>query len=273
MVLIIDVHAHCFPPQLAEKALQKLAVSSGARCPYFDGTPQGLAALMDQTGIGRCVVANIATSPKQQHAVNDFAISLLQNPRMIPFGSVHPDAPDALEELQRLHAAGIRGIKLHPDYQAFDPDEPRLFPLYREAARLGMVTLFHAGVDIGLCDPVRCTPERLARALPQFAGAPVIAAHFGGYMLWREVMEHLCGKDIYFDTSYCARKMPPPWAHEILRLHGHERVLFGTDLPWADPLDELHFVRQIAGSDANWQAIAGENAARLLQLQDASPNP
>jgi len=265
--MIIDFHAHCFPDAIAARALPKLAAHGGVRAPTFDGTAAGLLAMMDGAGIDRCVVANIATNPGQQRAVNDFAISLLQNARFIPFGSVHPESPDALDELRRLKDAGIRGIKLHPDYQAFFPDEPRVFPIYREAARLGLVTLFHAGVDIGLCRPVRSTPERLARALPQFAGAPVVAAHFGGYILWREVVDHLCGRDVYFDTSYCARKMPPPWAREIIQAHGAHRVLFGTDLPWTDPLDEIDFVRAVSKDEAMAAEILGNNAARLLQLE------
>ena len=262
--MVIDFHAHCFPDRIAPTAVRKLTEDGGARGAYADGTPAGLLAVMDGSGIDACVVANIATNPRQQRSVNDFAISLLENPRFIPFGSVHPEAPDALNELRRLAAAGIRGIKLHPDYQGFFPDEPRVFPIYREAARLGLITLFHAGVDIGLCDPVRAAPARIAKALPQFGGAPVVAAHFGGYMLWQEAMEHLCGRDIWFDTSYCARKMPPPWAMQILRLHDPARVLFGTDLPWADPLDELVFARYVAGDYAG--DILGGNAARLLQL-------
>ena len=260
--MIIDFHAHCFPDALAPKAMPILASHSGT--PWFDGTTGGLLTLMDSAGIGRCVVANIATNPRQQRSVNDFAISLLENPRFIPFGSVHPEAPGALDELRRLKDAGIRGIKLHPDYQDFFPDEPRVFPIYQQAARLGLVTLFHAGVDIGLCNPVRCTPAHLARALPRFEGAPVVAAHFGGYILWREVLEHLCGQDIYFDTSYCARKMPPPWAREIIAAHGPDRILFGTDLPWADPLDEIGFVRQISADETMAENILGNNAVKLL---------
>jgi len=266
--MIIDFHAHCFPEAVAAAAMPKLAAHGGVREPAFDGTAAGLLATMDSAGIDCCVVANIATNPRQQRSVNGFAISLLENPRFIPFGSVHPDSPGALDELRRLRAAGIRGIKLHPDYQDFFPDEPRMFPIYREAARLGLITLFHAGVDIGLCYPVRSTPERLARALPQFDGAPVVAAHFGGYILWREVVDHLCGQDIYFDTSYCARKMPLPWAREIIETHGADRVLFGTDLPWVDPLDEIGFARLASKDEAMAADILGNNAASLLKLED-----
>ena len=265
--MIIDFHAHCFPAAVAPRAIPALAARSGARSAFSDGTPDGLIHTMNAAGIDHCVVANIATNPKQQRSVNDFALSLLENPRFIPFGSVHPAAPDAIDELRRLKNAGIRGIKLHPDYQGFFPDEPRMFPIYQEIARLGLVTLFHAGVDIGLCDPVRSTPERLARALPYFEGASTIAAHFGGYLLWREVLEHLCGQDIYFDTSYCARKIPPPWAKEINEAHGPARILFGTDLPWADPLDEINFTRQLCGDEEDARAVLGGNAAGLLGIE------
>ena len=267
IIMIIDFHAHCFPDAIAPKALPKLAACSGIHSAFTDGTAEGLLAAMDRAGIDKSVVANIATNPKQQRSVNSFAISLLEEPRFIPFGSVHPEAPDALDELRRLKDAGVKGIKLHPDYQEFFPDDPGVFPIYHEIARLGLVTLFHAGVDIGLCDPVRATPARLANALPQFEGAPVVAAHFGGYILWREVLEHLCGKDIYFDTSYCARKMPPPWAREIIAAHGAGRILFGTDLPWADPSDEIAFVRRISADEGMAGEILGENAERLLGLE------
>ncbi|MDR2753839.1 MAG: amidohydrolase family protein, partial [Oscillospiraceae bacterium] len=206
-------------------------------------------------------------NPRQQQAVNDFAIALLAEPRFLPFGSVHPDAPDVPEELRRLKAAGIKGIKLHPDYQGFYPDEARMAPIYHAIAQLGLVTLFHAGVDIGLPDPVHCTPRRLAAALPHFEGAPVVAAHFGGYLLWRDVLTHLCGKDIYFDTAYSARKLPPPWAREILAAHNPARVLFGTDVPWVDPLDEITYVRELTEDAGVADAILGGNAARLLELQ------
>ena len=271
--MIIDFHAHCFAEKIVDKAMAQLIASCGAPDAFFDGSVPGLLDTMDAAGIDAAVVLNIATNPHQQRAVNDFAIGLAERspllsngcPRLTGFGSVHPQAPDALEELRRLHAAGIKGIKLHPDYQEFFVDDPAMFPIYRETARLGMITVFHAGLDIGIPDPVHCRPAALAKVIPLFGGAPVVAAHFGGYMLWQDVLRGLCGRDgVYLDTSYSARKMPPPWAREILEAHGAERILFGTDLPWSNVADELHYVRQLGASEAELKAILGENAAQLL---------
>lgn len=270
--MIIDFHAHCFADKIVGKAMAQLLESCAAPDAFSDGTVAGLLHAMDIAGVDAAVVLNIATNPRQQRAVNDFAIGLAERsprlpggrPRLIGFGSVHPEAPDAIDELRRLGAAGIQGVKLHPDYQNFFADDPAVFPIYREIARLGMVTVFHAGLDIGLPDPVHCRPAALAKALPQFGGAPVVAAHFGGYMLWREALRDLCGRDVWLDTSYSARKMPPPWAREILEAHGAERILFGTDLPWSNPADELHFARALGASEGDLAAILGGNAARLL---------
>jgi predicted TIM-barrel fold metal-dependent hydrolase len=264
--MFIDFHAHCFPPHVARKALPVLAKRSGAFKPYTDGTPDGLSDALRHVGVAAAVVQNIATTPKQQRAVNDFAISLLDVQGLIPFGSVHPDAPDAFAELTRLRDAGIRGIKLHPDYQVFFAGEKRLFPLYEKIAALGLVTLFHAGVDIGLPDPVHADPAQLALALPAFGGAPVVAAHMGGYMCTKAVLETLAGKEIYFDTSYSARKLPPEWAKQLIAAHGADKILFGSDSPWSALEEEIAYVRDLDLCAEDTAAILGGNAAKLLCL-------
>ena len=58
---------------------------------------------MREGGVDRFVCLNIAVAPRTEAHVNDFAISLLSVPEAIPFGSVHPDSPRALDELRRLH--------------------------------------------------------------------------------------------------------------------------------------------------------------------------
>ncbi|MDR1733821.1 MAG: amidohydrolase family protein [Oscillospiraceae bacterium] len=264
--MVIDFHTHCFAKRIAGRALDQLIGRSAMRNPLFDGTPAGLQGFLAQNQIDYGVVLNIATNPRQQKAVNDFAISMLGQARLIPFGSVHPDAPDWKEELHRLKAAGIQGIKFHPDYQDFFVDDKRLWPIYQEVASLGLITSFHAGFDIGIPDPCHAPPEAMAKALPVFEGAPVIAAHFGGWQLWEGVKAHLCGKNIYFDTAYICRKMPPPWAKELIALHGAERILLGSDLPWADPTDEMFFLKCCGLSPSALDLVFGGTAARLLGL-------
>jgi len=263
--LIIDFHTHCFPERIAAKAIAHLA-AAGAEVPYHNGPEQSLLAQIKTMGADRAVVLNIATNPRQQKSVNDYAISLNFIEGLTAFGSVHPDSPDALDELERLNEAGIKGIKLHPDYQHFFVEEKRLFPIYEKAAELGLITVFHAGVDIGLPDPVHCAPQALANILPVFKGAPVVAAHFGGYMMRGETMKHLIGKDIYLDTAYSHSRFPPPWAREIIDAHGAKKILLGSDMPWSRTDYEINFVKGLGFSDEDSALILGENAQLLLNI-------
>lgn len=264
--MIIDFHVHAFPDALAAKALPLLSKCSGGVKPNYDATISGLESYLAKNNVDYAVVLNIATNPHQEKKVNDFAISLLEKKNIIPFGSVHPDSPNALSELERLAKAGIRGIKLHPDYQHFFVDDEKMFPIYKKIAELGFITVFHAGVDIGYPNPVHCTPERLLRVLDLFDDAPVIAAHFGGWLLWDSVLEDLCGTKVYLDTAFSSGKMPPDYAKELIKAHGADKVLLGSDMPWSDTLDEVRFVQSLDLSAEDEEKILSNNAKRLLNI-------
>ena len=264
--MIIDFHVHAFPDALAAKALSLLSKCSGGVKPNYDATISGLESYLAKNNVDYAVVLNIATNPHQEKKVNDFAISLLEKKNIIPFGSVHPDSPNALSELERLAKAGIRGIKLHPDYQHFFVDDEKMFPIYKKIAELGFITVFHAGVDIGYPNPVHCTPERLLRVLDLFDDAPVVAAHFGGWLLWDSVLEDLCGTKVYLDTAFSSGKMPPDYAKELIKAHGADKVLLGSDMPWSDTLDEVRFVQSLDLSAEDEEKILSNNAKRLLNI-------
>ena len=264
--MIIDFHVHAFPDALAAKALPLLSKCSGGVKPNYDATISGLESYLAKNNVDYAVVLNIATNPHQEKKVNDFAISLLEKKNIIPFGSVHPDSPNALSELERLAKAGIRGIKLHPDYQHFFVDDEKMFPIYKKIAELGFITVFHAGVDIGYPKPVHCTPERLLRVLDLFGDAPVVAAHFGGWLLWDSVLEDLCGTKVYLDTAFSSGKMPPDYAKELIKAHGADKVLLGSDMPWSDTLDEVRFVQSLELSAEDEEKILSNNAKRLLNI-------
>ena len=264
--MIIDFHVHAFPDALAAKALPLLSKCSGGVKPNYDATISGLESYLAKNNVDYAVVLNIATNPHQEKKVNDFVISLLEKKNIIPFGSVHSDSPNALSELERLAKAGIRGIKLHPDYQHFFVDDEKMFPIYKKIAELGFITVFHAGVDIGYPKPVHCTPERLLRVLDLFDDAPVVAAHFGGWLLWDSVLEDLCGTKVYLDTAFSSGKMPPDYAKELIKAHGADKVLLGSDMPWSDTLDEVRFVQSLELSAEDEEKILSNNAKRLLNI-------
>ena len=261
--MLIDFHTHVFPHKLAARALQNLSFVSGGLQPYTDGTPEGLLAAMDREGVDRSVVLNIATNAHQMHAVNDFAASI-NGERLIAFGSVHPDAEDALDELDRIKALGLKGVKFHPDYQKFFVDDPKVFPLYKKISDLGLITVFHAGFDFGFAPPYKCMPQNALKMLDHFT-TPVVLAHWGGLSCGEEVVSTLCGRNVYFDVSFGYGVMPRSTALAIVEKHGADKLLFGTDSPWHTPSMERTLLSTLGLTDQEFNKICYLNALNLLK--------
>ncbi len=262
--MIFDIHTHCFPDAIAPRAIEKLSNASGGLAPFTDGTFSGLSSFMEKQGVSGFSVQNIATNPAQMKKVNDFAASCRRE-GVFPFGSVHPDAPDALEELERIKELGLRGIKLHPEYQSFFVDDERMAPIYKKASELSLIILFHAGHDYGFDRPYHCMPENLARAL-NMIDTPVIAAHWGGQGAGEEVIEHLCSRDVYFDVSFGYSTRPKAQVERIIEKHSTKRILFGSDCPWHSPEMELRLLSSLSLSEGEMEDICWNNAKKLLDF-------
>lgn len=263
--MLIDFHTHCFPDKLAAKAVDKLSFVSGGLQPHTDGTVGDLRRSMREHGVTLSVVLNIATNAHQQKNVNDFAASIQNKTDIVAFGSVFPDSEDALDELDRIKSLGLKGVKLHPDYQGFFVDDPKLKPLYKKISSLGLITLFHAGLDYGFAPPYGATPERLATALG-WLETPVVAAHWGGINCAEGVLKYLCGREVYFDTSFGYSMMPKYYAEKILEVHGVDKLLFGTDTPWHTATMEQRLLSTLPLSDDEREMIHHRNAEKLLGL-------
>lgn len=263
--MLIDFHTHAFPERIAARAVGKLSYEAGGLEPQTDGTLASLKEEMAKDGVDISVVHSIATSPKQQHNVNDYAMEMNRDPAIVAFGSVHPDAPDALEELERIAAAGLKGVKLHPEYQGFYADDEKMKPIYQTISRLGLVTMFHAGQDYGFAPPYHAMPEHLLRALKWF-DSPVVAAHWGGFGCSMEVLEKLCGSNLWFDLSFGYCSMPKSIAQAIVDRHTPDRLLFASDMPWHRPAWERRLIHSLDLGDGDREKIFFRNAQGLLSL-------
>ena len=138
-------------------------------------------------------------------------------------------------------------------------------PIYKKISQLGLITLFHAGFDYGFAPPYGATPERLEKALGWF-DSPVIAAHWGGLSCGDGVLKHLCGKDIYFDTSFGYGTLPKYYAEKIIEKHGSEKMLFGTDTPWHNKEMEMRLLNSLPLGETEMQNITHNNAEKLLGI-------
>jgi len=264
--MVIDFHVHCFPDNLAPRAVTMLGDRAGIK-PAIDGTVSGLRESMAAAGIDISVIQPVATKPQQVVKINDWAAEVNRN-GIIAFGALHPDFQGWEREIDRVRALGLKGIKFHPDYQCFYPDEDRMFPIYESLAASGLIVLFHAGVDVGLPPPYHGTPQRLRKVADAVPDLKMVAAHMGGFECWDEVNRYVVGCDVYIDTSYSLHQLGARAFVDLIKRHGVERVLFGTDSPWTGQKQEVEAIRSLALEEWEKRAIMGDNALRLLKHID-----
>jgi predicted TIM-barrel fold metal-dependent hydrolase len=239
---IIDVHTHVWPDALAPHAVSAVG-SQGHIAAHYDGTVAGLTSAMDRAGVDVSVVLPVATKAGQVLTINDYAASLRTNPRLVPFGAMHPDLEEPAAEVARMRSIGLTGFKMHPEYQAFDPLDAKLEPIYAAAVEHGMTVFFHAGGDVAF-DTVRGTPDVFVELLDSWPELHVVLAHMRGFRQWHAVTGRLAGHDVYFDTGYTLGHLPDDEFVALVRAHGPERVLFGSDGPWTDAgreIDDDHY--------------------------------
>ncbi len=260
--MIIDVHTHIFPDELAARAMGSLVNTSGDYKPFGDGTLANLLAMMDRSGIEQAWVANIATKPSQSAPILEWSKSI-RSERIIPLCSVHPESPNRAEELARFREAGFAGIKLHPMYQEFNLDDPDIITFFREIAQSGMFVLTHAGADIAYPGADNASPRRLSRLLERVDGLDLIAAHLGGWEVWDEVLADLAGANCWFDISFLPH-IEPSVRDRIIHKQGAGRLLFGSDFPWQDPVCLVSALNDIGLAESDLSAILSGNARDLL---------
>ncbi len=276
--MIIDFHTHTFPEKVAAAAIPKMQAASHSKA-FTAGTEEALRASMAEAGIDRSVVLPVATNPLKVSAINDLSIARLGDEALIYFGCIHPEQPDWKEELYRIAKAGLKGIKIHPQYQGADIDDIRYLRIFEQAASQGLWVITHAGDDIGFPGLVRCAPEMVKNAIAQVGEFPLILAHMGGWKNWDRV-EQLAETKVYLDTAFSLGVITPIDDHysteelqmlseerfcAIVRTFGAERILFGTDSPWGDQAESLKAIQDLPLNAQEKELILGKNAERILK--------
>ena len=274
--MIIDVHAHTFPEQIAKRAVQKLIENAGhTMAPVSDGTVAGLLQVMRTAQVDRAVLCPIATRPEHSSDILTEACAIRDGERgedaarhLIPLASVHPADPKWAKRLQAVADADIRGVKLHPYYQTFVLDAPEILTFLKRCCDLNLIVQCHCGYDIGFPRDPLCDPERIAHVIHEIPGLRFIAAHLGGWMDWEASVTHLLGESVYLDTSVLRHGAEDPHALRLLREHAPDKLLFATDAPWMSFADGINFIRSAGLSAEVESAILGNNAQRLFAIQD-----
>lgn len=272
--MIIDFHTHTYPDKIAAETVEKLKGDAGVDA-HGDGTASGLSASTEEAGIDYALVLPIATNPHQVATINEVAYKTnlsANRKRLLSFGAIHPDSPDPKKVLRGIASLGIRGIKLHPDYQGVFFSDIRYKRIVEFATDLGLYTVVHAGIDIGLPDPVHTRPSDILEMIRDTGTDKLILAHMGGWRMWDEAVDLLAGEDVMIDTSFSTTAVKVEGMLdeerfvEIVRAFGAEKVLFGTDSPWASQKKSLKWIMNAPLRKDEREKILGDNAAEILRI-------
>ena len=259
---LIDIHTHIYPDEIAQKATDSVRDFYQIGGGNMHGTADQLLELGTQAGISQFVILPVAIRPDRAQGINNFILQKTrEESRFVGFGTVHAAMDGLGDEVDRIMAMGLKGIKMHPDSQRFSIDDLRLFPMYEAVAGKIPVMLHMGDQRYDYSHPVK-----LRRILDLFPRLQVIAAHFGGYSMYQTACDLLKDTDCVFDVSSSMMFMPKGEAERYINIYGAERMAFGSDYPMWDPTTEVKRFWELKLRPDQLEHLAYKTAQRILNL-------
>ncbi len=289
-MLVVDAHAHIFPPHIRGRREEYLRRDATFAEMYASpkarlATAEELLASMGEAEVDVSVVLGFAWAEHElcrEH--NDYLLEAAARSggRLVPFCTVQPRAgDDAWREIERCARGGARGLgELRPESQGYRLDGGEAAELLAEAARRhGLALLFHVSEPVGHAYPGKggLSLESFYRFVSSQRDLNVVGAHWGGglpfYALMPEVKEALANRlpaasRIYVDTAATPFLYGPAVYDQVAGLVGVEGILFGSDYPLISQRCQREAIEQgfLRPDDEARRLVLGENACRLLSL-------
>lgn len=311
VAMIVDSHAHIYPPDLAQVILGRFSGGFKGALPgqpvEADNSPEpdndghdchattetivleeeapneslpamGLpgpvtldeaAVSMDKIGIDRSWILPVAGTPKWVRRTNDWVLETAQrDDRFTPFVSLHARDPQWREELNRTVATGARGVKMHVALQLKEGSDflvsDEMSEIFQaiEDSDIPVVCCTYFPNEVGTGKPGASL--RMLDVLEQFPRLRLVAAHMGAMFNWGAGSEPILGSRAYLDLAYVPGMVDPKTLVGWIRSHGADRILFGTDTPYADPQRILDAFLDLPLDEDEKAAILGHNATVMM---------
>ncbi len=269
--MVIDFHTHIFPDKIASEAITSLEKSAGIKA-FTDGTAKGLKKSMQEGGIDLSVVLPVVTNPDKAEKINAAAVKMTESEKgIISFGGIHPNTHNYKNVLIEIKRAGLKGIKLHPEFQYTFFDDIKYMRILNFAEELGLITVVHAGFDGSFPKSRKCGTKEILNVLEEVNPQRLVLAHMGGHSNWENVKKYIAGANVYFDTSFSFGEkqgvnglLTEEQFISLSKAHGIDKILFATDSPWSEQKEMREFVENSALTDEEKFAMLYKNALHLL---------
>ncbi len=261
-IYAIDAHCHIYPEKIASRAVAGTDSFYGLNSVY-NGTVADLTEKGSKAGIDHFVVQSVATTPEQVKSINEFIANSVKNSggKFTGLGTLHPDSKDIKGDIEQLLELGLKGVKLHPDIQAFKIDDYRCLKIYEQCEQRKLPILMHTGdyrFDYS-------NPNRMLPIMEIYTSLTVVGAHLGGWSKWDEAVEKLSSfANFYVDCSSCFQFMEKDKAKDLIRYYGADKVLFGTDYPMWDYKAEIDYLLSLKLDESEIMCILNSNAKKIF---------
>ena len=202
------------------------------------------------------------------------------------FGSVNlsKDKSYIDEKIREIDRLGLRGVKLIPTLQFFNPlkSKKKMKKVFSFCEKKRKIVMWHSGCDPHVWEIPQfsedANPKNIEHMIKGFKKVPVILAHMGSYSarypgIWLDEALRL-GEDydnVWFDISavtYLVTKRS--FSDKIRKKVGFDHVLFGSDYPALGEVSIKSIVAKIRSSpyltDKEKIQILAKNARDLLNL-------
>ena len=259
---IVDIHAHIYPDKISQRAVDSVRDFYGLEQMHSsEGTAESLLVAQNETPISHFVVHSVAIRPKNVLSINDFiAASCEKYPQLIGFMAMHQDLEDPEAEINRAIGLGLHGIKIHPDTQRVDADDPRLMDVYEIAQAKRLPVILHVGdyrYDFS-------HPRRILNILKAFPDLVLNAAHFGGWSIYDIGYDYLRDANCFVDSCSSFELTGVRHGRELINMYGTDRVLFGSDFPMWNPAKEYQMLCSMGFNEDDFEKLTWHNAENFL---------
>ncbi len=246
--MIIDCHTHVWN---MEEHLGQEMVSDFMR--VWDRDISSLRASPDlhekaMEKVDRAIVLAFKSVFLNINVPNEFVANYVEKfpNKFIGFCSVDPNQPDAANELKRcVQDLHLKGLKISPIYQNFDPNSEKAYKVFEQAQELKIPVLVHQATTFIRRSPLKYAyPSLFDEVATKFEDLKIIFAHLGHPWEDEAIVVVRKHPNVYADISALTSR-PFRLYHKLMSCIEYgitSKLLFGSDFPFSTPektIDDL----------------------------------
>lgn len=249
--MLVDCHSHLweYPSHISDEFVKDLKRSWGDKPNLLKAKPEDHLAAM--RSVDKVIVFGLQARKAGYFVPNDYVADYVRKhpDKVIGFASVDPNDINAERELRRcIKELGLRGLKLGPTYQHFDPTSTKAARIFRLAEELELPIVIHQGTTFLRNAPLKYAhPTQLEEVALRFPDLKMIIAHLGHP--WED------------ETAVLVRKQPNIFTDisavhpRLFRLYNKlmtfteygvlGKIVFASDFPFFTPEETITGIQNV----------------------------